>query len=74
MKLKKSQAEAFVRDLQALTEKHGVVISACGCCDSPRLESIDEMEEQTGAQELGWDIDSRAYNLNRAAAQYAKED
>jgi hypothetical protein len=28
---------AFIADLDALTEKHGIAIEGCGCCMSPYL-------------------------------------
>lgn len=31
--------DAFLRDLAALTNKHGVAVSGCGCCGSPRIST-----------------------------------
>lgn len=33
-----SRIAAFLADLDALTEKHGIAIGGCGCCKSPFLE------------------------------------
>ena len=32
---------AFLADLTALTQKHGIEIAGCGCCGSPYLWEID---------------------------------
>jgi hypothetical protein len=34
--------EAFLEELTALSKKHGLIISGCGCCGSPRVTEIDE--------------------------------
>jgi hypothetical protein len=34
------QLDAFLGDLTALTLKHGVVITGCGCCASPRMYAL----------------------------------
>lgn len=78
MQLKKSQAEAFVRELQALTEKYNVVITGCGCCESPWLEHLDDYdaENSIGSKELDFkelDFEDGRYVLHRAAHTYAKE-
>lgn len=36
-KEKHERYEAFLADLGAISSKHGVVISGCGCCGSPFL-------------------------------------
>lgn len=46
----KERRDAFLSELRELTEKHGVVISGCGCCGSPRL--TDLLEKGEGAN---WD-------------------
>ena len=33
---------AFLADLAALTQKHGIEIDGCGCCGSPYLWATDE--------------------------------
>lgn len=37
--------EAFLRDLDALAIKHGVVIGGCGCCGSPWLTAAPNNPE-----------------------------
>ncbi len=48
--------QAFLEDLRLLYEKHGLVISACGCCDSPWVEdsegNLNLIEREL--QHLGW--------------------
>lgn len=39
--------DAFLAELRALTLKHGVEISGCGCCGSPALTKI-KVEDSTG--------------------------
>jgi hypothetical protein len=33
----RDQAAAFIAELTELTRKHGIAVSACGCCNSPWL-------------------------------------
>ena len=33
---------AFLRDLRVLFERHGVVITGCGCCDSPSVDQLSD--------------------------------
>ena len=35
----------FLIEYKKLCEKYRILISACGCCDSPFLYSEEEMEE-----------------------------
>ncbi len=32
------EALRFLIDLQAISDKHGIVVAACGCCDSPWIK------------------------------------
>ena len=41
-KITEEQRAAFLDDLTALTRKHGIEISGCGCCDSPVLTTVDD--------------------------------
>ena len=36
--------EAFLTEL---SEKHGVIISGCGCCGSPMLDDFDDLDDAT---------------------------
>lgn len=40
----KEAINAFLRDLSEVTRKHGLKIDGCGCCNSPRVEKLDEKE------------------------------
>jgi hypothetical protein len=33
---------SFLKELSALTRKHGVQVSGCGCCNSPWLNLLGE--------------------------------
>jgi len=33
--------EQFLVDLEAVYRKHGLIVGACGCCDSPFLDERD---------------------------------
>jgi hypothetical protein len=35
---------AFLKDLTALSRKHGLIIWGCGCCGSPSLNDLDEKD------------------------------
>jgi hypothetical protein len=47
----RDQAAAFIADLDELTRKHGIAVSACGCCDSPWLVEVGK----DGAYVCQWD-------------------
>ena len=47
-KLDKTQVDAFMADLLAITLKHGIYIWACGCCDGPSLQAIDPTDATKG--------------------------
>ena len=34
----------FLKDLAALSRKHGITITGCGCCGSPALEDLTDLE------------------------------
>lgn len=36
--------EEFLKSLSALSRKHGFVIYGCGCCGSPSLEKMTEVD------------------------------
>lgn len=36
----KATVDEFLRELAELTKKHGIHIVSCGCCASPRLETV----------------------------------
>lgn len=39
----RKRIEAFEKELEALSIKHGVTVDACGCCGSPWL--VDQLTE-----------------------------
>lgn len=41
------KAEAFLSDLRRISLKHGVVVSGCGCCGSPRLAGLSKRDMKT---------------------------
>ena len=41
-KATKEQLEAFIAGLEKLTEETGVILTGCGCCDSPALHLKEE--------------------------------
>ena len=44
--IEESNLAAFLADLAALTEKHGIEIGGCGCCGSPWLKKTDKRQGQ----------------------------
>ena len=44
--IEESAVAAFLADLAALTEKHGIEIGGCGCCGSPWLKKTDKRQGQ----------------------------
>ena len=38
------KTEAFLEELTALSQKYGITIHACGCCESPWLNDDEKME------------------------------
>lgn len=35
---------AFLIELEALTRKYQLAVAGCGCCDSPRLDELDDSQ------------------------------
>jgi hypothetical protein len=44
--IEKSALAAFLAELAALTEKHGIRIGGCGCCGSPWLDKTAKRQGQ----------------------------
>lgn len=36
---KKARVDAFLAEYKSLCERHQLIINACGCCNSPMIES-----------------------------------
>jgi len=36
----------FLKDLETLCRRYGVVVAGCGCCDSPRLDPHEWLPEE----------------------------
>jgi hypothetical protein len=59
--IEESNLAAFLADLAALTEKHGIKIGGCGCCGSPWLKKTDGQQGQYTCyktEELTWGVKS----------------
>lgn len=41
MRIKERDEAGFLKELTELTKKYGLVVSGCGCCDSPYLMDVD---------------------------------
>lgn len=49
----------FIKELEALSRKHGLYVWGCGCCESPRLEQLtaEKLDPEAGYvydEELEW--------------------
>lgn len=65
----------FMRELSALTKKHGVVVSGCGCCGSPALEDLVADEADAGYAYVGhvrWVTPSDVYEWNTYGKEIVK--
>ena len=47
-----TQENAFLKELTALSRKHGIAVGGCGCCGSPYLHAIVAIPE---AGYVDWD-------------------
>jgi Leucine-rich repeat (LRR) protein len=58
-----SKLEEFLKDLTELTIKHGIIIGACGCCDSPYLYGYGEVptSKSISADRLRFDAKRKTY-------------
>jgi hypothetical protein len=60
----KKKVEAFLEELTKLSKKHGLVISGCGCCESPYVMKMKNSQGQyCAAIHDGTDYDCVADDL-----------
>lgn len=52
-----SDLDKFLRELNKLALKHGIVIGSCGCCSSPWVASPAGIL----AEDLAWDAEDGKY-------------
>ncbi len=66
--MKDKHIEAFLKDLDSLTAKHGILIGGCGCCGSPFLLNVNGkvIEYRLIAEELLYDINELRYTVKDA--------
>lgn len=55
MRYRADRVEAFMKELEQLTKKHGIAVDACGCCNSPWVEDLKTHE--TLAEDLYYEAD-----------------
>lgn len=48
----KENLKAFLKELSALTRKHKISISGCGCCGSPYLQEISDEDASDAEYEV----------------------
>lgn len=51
--------EEFLNELTELTNKYGLYISACGCCNSPWI--VDTDTDETVVEGLWYDKETKKY-------------
>jgi hypothetical protein len=59
-----TRIEQFILELTRLSKKHGVIISGCGCCNSPDVSESSDMDPEAGYAfpgELVWVSPSDKY-------------
>jgi hypothetical protein len=66
----KEKEQEFLRELTALSRKHGILVTGCGCCSSPDLKEV------TGpmAQEAGYGQDEACYFSWKSPGDYDWEE
>jgi len=57
--LTQEQIDLFLKDLAALTNKHGILIGGCGCCDSPWIEETEFFGEYHATEDNEGKIEFR---------------
>jgi hypothetical protein len=75
-----SQEQAFLVGLEKLTRETGIVISGCGCCGSPSLDTVTKEElsdESAGygfgyAGEVTWISRNDKYSWDKFSKSIAK--
>lgn len=50
--MERNHVEKFVKDLSALSKKHGLWIGGCGCCGSPWVTDDHDGERQYAVEIL----------------------
>lgn len=59
----KERVNTFLTELTALTRKHGIKISGCGCCGSPYLTGDDFRPLEDDYEHLDYDEDFCEYTI-----------
>jgi len=52
--MNEEQKNAFLLELALLTEKYGIAIGGCGCCDSPYLYTVEGKGSYNDDDQLTW--------------------
>lgn len=75
----KEQEREFLRELEALSRKHGLAVDGCGCCGSPGLRELEESEltpaagyaECVGDRDFAW-LSPASYHWDEAKDRMVK--